>query len=186
MSDNYDGKYKNFMFMAGWRDTLEGYVADFGIAYAQEALWNLMLAGTLEGQELATEKESIRNFIKGCILPVINKSTKSYNQNKENGKKGGRPSKVDEVDVEEAFRLHDEEHKTWKEVAKVLGVSADTLKKARDAFSEAEKPKNLKRETEKPKNETEKVSEVFCENSNNDTNDSLCRKTEKPKPEFIF
>lgn len=140
MASNYEGKYQNFMFMAGWRDMLEGMEQDFGIEYAKEALWNLMLVGTLEGQEPVTDKQSIIGFVKGCIQPVVKTSTANYNKNKENGIKGGRP-KI-EIDVAEAIRLHDEEKMSWDKVAKNMGVSTEKLRKARQEYGDTKKPKN--------------------------------------------
>ena len=175
MANNYEGKYQNFMFMAGWRDMLEGMEQDFGIDYAKEALWNLMLVGTLEGQEPISDKQSIVGFVKGCIQPVVKTSTANYNKNKENGSKGGRP-KI-EVDVAEAIRLHDEEGLTWKLAAKKLGISEDTLREARKAYAQAEKPKNPEIEPEKledEKMEKPKNPPVFS------NDDKIVRKTEKP------
>ena len=163
------------MFMAGWRDMLEGMEQDFGVEYAKEALWNLMLVGTLEGQEPISDKQSIVGFVKGCIQPVVKTSTANYNKNKENGSKGGRPTK--EVDIEEAIRLHNEEGKTWKEIAKLNSVSTDTLKKYRDAY-EAEKPKNPEIKSEKLEDEKVEKPKNPPVNPNDD---KTVRKTEKPK-----
>ena len=173
MANNYEGKYQNFMFMAGWRDMLEGMKQDFGVEYAQEALWNLMLVGTLEGQEPITDKESIRGFVTGCIQPVIKTSTENYNKNKQNGSKGGRP-KI-EIDVAEAMRLHDEERMNWKAVAKHMGVSEDTLRQARKEY---EKPKNPEIKPEKLEDEKLEKPKNPVVNPSSDNSD---RKTEKPK-----
>lgn len=176
MANNYEGKYQNFMFMAGWRDMLDGMEKDFGIEYAQEALWNLMLVGTLEGQEPITDKQSIIGFVKGCIQPVVKTSTANYNKNKVNGSKGGRP-KI-EIDVAEAIRLHDEEGMTWKNAAKHIGVSEDTLRQARKEYAEAEKLKN-------PEIKPEKLEDEKMEKLKNPlvipSDDKSVRKTEKPK-----
>ena len=172
----YEGKYRNFMFMAGWRDMLEAFAEEVSMDLAKEALWNLMLVGTFdpekqEGeQELTTDKKLVVGFVNGCIEPVIKKSTATYNANRENGMKGGRP-KAD-IDIELAFRLHDEEHMTWRDVAKQLGISTDTLRAAR---REAEKPKNREIETEQEKVEKPKNPEVSS-SSNQESG-----KTEKPK-----
>lgn len=179
MANNYEGKYQNFMFMAGWRDMLEGMEKDFGIGYAQEALWNLMLVGTLEGQEPISDKQSIVGFVKGCIQPVVKTSTANYNKNKENGSKGGRP-KI-EIDVAEAIRLHDEEGMTWKNAAKKMGVSEDKLRNARREYEEAEKPKNPEIEPEKLKDEKMEKPKNPPVNLNDDKS---VRKTEKPKNDF--
>lgn len=170
---SYEGKYKNFVFMAGWRDMLEGFAEDISLEFAQEALWNLMLVGTFDPEKtdeeltLTTDKKMIVGFIEGCVEPVVKKSTANHNVNRENGLKGGRPRK--EVDIALAYKLHDEDGMTWKDVAKELGVSTDVLRAARN---EAEKPKNREIETEqeKPKN-----PEVFS-SSNQESG-----KTEKPK-----
>ena len=31
---SYEGKYKNFVFMAGWRDMLEGFAEDISLEFA--------------------------------------------------------------------------------------------------------------------------------------------------------
>ena len=171
MSENYDGAYQNFVFMAGWRDVLEGFEKEFGAEYAREALWNLMLVGTLEGQEPVTDKQSIRGFVNGCIKPVMKSSNKNYNKNKENGMKGGRPT-ID-VDMELAYKIYAECGR-WKDTAQKLGVSVDKLRAARKEYdkqknseelivSEAEQvyEEDLSRKTEKPKNSEKKPSFYF-------------------------
>lgn len=197
MANNYDGKYKNFMFMAGWRDYLEGLVEDFGMEYAQEALWNLMLIATFnpdkqEGeQELTTTKKSIENFVRGCVEPVVKNSTANHNKNRENGSKGGRPKK--QVDVELAFKLY-KEMKNWEKVAVELDVSVQTLRDARREYEAAKNPKNPKTEginsedfsdknCQKPKN-----PEVFSENSDETNSYTKTQKTQEPIKygEFIF
>lgn len=178
MANNYEGKYQNFMFMAGWRDMLEGMEQDFGIEYAQEALWQLMLVGTLPEQEISTSKQSIAGFLEGCVLPVLKTSTANYNKNKQNGSKGGRP-KI-EIDVAEAMRLHDEERMNWKAVAKQMGVSEDTLRQARKEY---EKPKNSEIKSEKLEDEKlEKPKNPPV----NPIDDNLSRKTEKPKKDLEY
>lgn len=160
MANNYEGKYKGFMFMPGWRDMLEGLQDEVGPELAKEALWQLMLVGTTDwgsDEEIVvdTDKKIIKGFVEGCVLPVIRSSTKTYNTNRENGKKGGRPRK--QVDIDAAIKMHDEEGKTWKEVAKILDIGTDTLKTLRDE-KKAEKPKNLETEkVEKPKNSEDKI-----------------------------
>lgn len=182
MANNYEGKYQNFMFMAGWRDMLEGMAEDVSLEFAQEALWNLMLVSTFvpsdedDKQELTTDKKMIVGFIQGCIEPVVKTSTSKYNKNKNNGIKGGRP-KID-IDVAEAKRLHDEEGMKWKDVAKKMGVSEDTLRVARKEYEEIEKPKN-------PEIKTEKLQAEKVEKPKNPLvsriDDETSRKTEKPK-----
>lgn len=184
MADTYNGKYKNFMFMAGWRDVLEGFEQEFGSDYAREALWNLMLVGTLEGQEVTSNKPSIKGFVEGCISPVVKNSAKNYNKNRENGLKGGRP-KI-EIDMGRAYELYNG-GMTWTKVAKELGVSVDKLRAARKEC-ESEKPKNRKIETEKPDptiRKTEKPEqEFFVEEVKNPLNDKKGGKTEKPKNSY--
>ena len=138
-------EYENFVFMGGWREALEGFEKDFGEEYAREVLWNLMLAGTNDDPK--TDKKSILGFINGCLTPVIDKAKERHSQNQKNGGKGGRPKK--DVDIEKAIQLHDMERKTWGEVAKILDVSVDTLKTARDHYAEALIAAE-KRKTEKP------------------------------------
>jgi hypothetical protein len=197
MANNYDGKYRNFMFMAGWRDYLEGLVEDFGMEYAQEALWNLMLVATFdpdkqEGeQELTTTKKSIENFVRGCVEPVVKNSTANHNKNRENGSKGGRPKK--QVDVELAFELY-KEMKNWEKVAAKMEVSVQTLRDARREYEAAKNPKNPETEginsedfsdknCQKPKN-----PEVFGENGDETNSYTKTQKTQEPIKygEFIF
>lgn len=197
MANNYDGKYRNFMFMAGWRDYLEGLVEDFGMEYAQEALWNLMLVATFdpdkqEGeQELTTTKKSIENFVRGCVEPVVKNSTANHNKNRENGSKGGRPKK--QVDVELAFELY-KEMKNWEKVAAKMDISAQRLRDARREYEAAKNPKNPEIERinsedfsdkncQKPKN-----PEVFSENGDETNSCTKTQKTQEPIKygEFIF
>ena len=197
MANNYDGKYKNFIFMAGWRDYLEGLVEDFGMEYAQEALWNLMLVATFdpdkqEGeQQLTTTKKSIENFVRGCVEPVIKSSTANHNKNRENGAKGGRPKK--EVDVEWALKRY-KELKNWEKVAAEMNISPQKLRTARNEYANAKNPKNPENKeinsenfsdenSQKPKN-----PEVFSEN---DDETNLCTKTQKTQEpiqygKFVF
>lgn len=197
MADSYNGKYQRFYFMPGWRDTLEGMAEDFGIEYAQEALWNLMLQASFdpnkqEGvQEYTTTKRSIIGFVEGCVTPVVNNTIKNYNTNKENGSKGGRPKK--EVDVEWALERY-KELKNWEKVAAELGVSAQKLRNARNEYDAAKNPKNPETEginsevfgdenRQKPKN-----PEVFSENSDETKSCTKTQKTQEPirYGEFVF
>lgn len=162
MADNYTGAYDNFVFMAGWRDMLEGFVEEVGMDMAKEALWNIMLLGTTkreEGQEIVieTDKKIIRGFLEGCVLPVLNSTSKNYTNSQKNGQKGGRPQK--EVDVPKAIKMHDENKMSWKAVASELGVDEKTLKKARDKYAETEKRKNQEEIPVSPV-EPEKVNPV--------------------------
>ena len=197
MANNYDGKYRNFMFMAGWRDYLEGLVEDFGMEYAQEALWNLMLVATFdpdkqEGeQELTTTKKSIENFVRGCVEPVVKNSTANHNKNRENGSKGGRPKK--QVDVELAFELY-KEMKNWEKVAAKMDISAQRLRDARREYEAAKNPKNpetegINSEDFSDKNcQKLKNPEVFSENGDETKSYTKTQKTQEPIKygEFIF
>lgn len=183
MANNYEGKYQNFMFMAGWRDMLEGMEQDFGIEYAKEALWNLMLVGTLEGQEPITDKQSIIGFVKGCIQPVVKTSTANYNKNKENGSKGGRPKK--EVNVEWALERY-KELKNWEKVAAEMHVSPQKLRDARREYEAAKNPKNpeieqINSEEFSDKNRQKlKNPEVFSENGDETKIVTKTQKTQEP------
>ena len=66
---NQNTNYTNFVFYGSWRETLEGFRDDFGEDYANEALWNLMLAAT--GGELETDKKSIIGFVRGACMPNV-------------------------------------------------------------------------------------------------------------------
>ena len=173
--------------MPGWRDTLEGMAEDFGIEYAQEALWNLMLVASFdpekqEGEpQLTTDKRSIIGFVKGCVAPVVNKSTENYNKNKENGSKGGRPKK--DVDVEWALERY-KELKNWEKVANEMNVSPQKLRDARKEYEAAKNPKNPEIEEinsenfcdenrQKPKN-----PEFFVENNDEAKTDTKTQKTQ--------
>lgn len=186
MADNYNGLYQRFTFMPGWRDMLEGMAEDFGLEYAQEALWNLMLVATFDStkqegeQQLTTNKKSIIGFVQGCVEPVVNNTIKNYNKNKENGSKGGRPKK--HVDVEWAFERY-KELKNWEKVAAEMGVSPQTLRDARREYELAKNPKNPKINSEefsdknrqKPKN-----PEVFSENGGETKIITKTQKTQDP------
>lgn len=118
----------NFIFLDGWKSTLKGFEKEFGKEYAEEALWNIMLAAT--GEEIETTKPSIVEFIQGVVLPVVEHSRNKYNERVEFGKTGGRPSV--EIDLDRAQKLHDEGW-TWKAIAKELGCSVEKLRLARKA-----------------------------------------------------
>ncbi len=197
MADSYNGKYQRFYFMPGWRDALEGMAEDFGIEYAQEALWNLMLQASFdpskqEGiQEYTTTKKSIIGFVEGCVTPVVNNTIKNYNTNKENGSKGGRPKK--EVDVEWALERY-KELKNWEKVAAEMEVSPQKLRNARKEYEAAKNPKNPETEginsevfsdenRQKPKN-----PEVFSENSDETNSCTKTQKTQEPIQygKFVF
>lgn len=189
MADNYNGLYKRFYFMPGWRDALEGMAEDFGIEYAQEALWNLMLVASFnpekqEGEpQLTTDKKSIIGFIKGCVTPVVNKSTENYNKNKENGSKGGRPKK--EVDVEWALERY-KELRNWEKVAAEMHVSPQKLRDARREYEAAKNPKNpeieqINSEEFSDKNRQKlKNPEVFSENGDETKIVTKTQKTQEP------
>lgn len=189
MADNYSGKYKNFMFMAGWRDYLEGLAEDFGMEHAQEALWNLMLAATFdpnkqEGeQELTTTKKSIESFVRGCVEPIIKNSTANHNKNKENGSKGGRPKK--EVNVVWALERY-KELKNWEKVAAEMHISPQTLRDARREYEAAKNPKNpeieqINSEECSDKNcQKLKNPEIFSENGDETKINTKTQKTQEP------
>ena len=118
--------YDTFVFYGTWRETLEGFREDFGDEYAQEALWNLMLAAT--GGDLETNKKSIIGFISGSVMPNIKAAKDRYATAVENGKRGGRP-KVELI--EEEVMEKKAELKTWKAVAQFYGITEQTLSNKR-------------------------------------------------------
>lgn len=63
--------YESFIFFGGWRDTLEGVEKELGKEYAQELLWNIMIAGTTG--EIKSDDPFIFGYIKGTILPLLSK-----------------------------------------------------------------------------------------------------------------
>lgn len=121
------GNYDNFVFYGSWRESLEGFREDFGDEYAVWALWNLMTAAT--GGDIETDKKSIINWISGSCMPNIKAAKERYTFSIENGKKGGRPSKIKEEDNNKIFELK-KEGKTQLEIANLLGVSQSTIKRS--------------------------------------------------------
>lgn len=116
-------KYDNFVFYGSWRESLEGFREEFGDDYAKEALWNLMLAAT--AGDIETERKSIIGFISGAVMPNVNKAKDRYAAAVENGKKGGRPKKIDE---NKALELK-QKGMTNKQVAEALGCSVSSIEK---------------------------------------------------------
>lgn len=96
------------------------------------------------------------NAIVGQMLASIKSAKKRYEQSVENGKKGGRPKIW--IDRKTAERLY-LELGTWEKVAFELGVSTDTLGRARSKWREMD--------TAKPQNPNDNV------NDNENVNDSL-------------
>lgn len=134
-----DSNYETFVFYGSWRESLEGFKEDFGEEYAKEVLWNLMTVGTTG--EIETDKKSIIGFLAGSIIPNINKAKDRYAAARENGKKGGRPTK--EIDLQKAKELRDS-GMSYEKIGKELGVSKDTIRNKLKDFSE--KAKNLEKE----------------------------------------
>ena len=116
-------EYDNFVFYGSWRESLEGFREEFGDDYAKEALWNLMLVAT--AGDIETERKSIIGFINGAVMPNVNKAKDRYAAAVENGKKGGRPKKIDE---NKALELK-QKGMTNKQVAEVLGCSVSSIEK---------------------------------------------------------
>lgn len=131
--------YSNFVFYGSWRDTLEGFRADFGDDYAKEALWNLMLAAT--GNDIETTKRSIIGWIQGACLPNIAAAQIRY----EKAKNGGRPNI--ELDKEDCL-LQKARLGTWKAVAEYYDIDEKTLRRIRNSWEEDGTGKTGK--TEKP------------------------------------
>ena len=116
-------KYDNFVFYGSWRESLEGFREEFGDDYAKEALWNLMLVAT--AGDIETERKSIIGFINGAVMPNVNKAKDRYAAAVENGKKGGRPKKIDDDRVLELKK----QGMTNKQVAEALGCSISSIEK---------------------------------------------------------
>ena len=116
-------EYDNFVFYGSWRESLEGFREEFGDDYAKEALWNLMLVAT--AGDIETERKSIIGFINGAVMPNVNKAKDRYAAAIENGKKGGRPKKIDDDRVLELKK----QGMTNKQVAEALGCSISSIEK---------------------------------------------------------
>ena len=116
-------EYDNFVFYGSWRESLEGFREEFGDDYAKEALWNLMLVAT--AGDIETERKSIIGFINGAVMPNVNKAKDRYAAAVENGKKGGRPKKIDDDRVLELKK----QGMTNKQVAEALGCSISSIEK---------------------------------------------------------
>lgn len=113
-------EYKNFVFYGSWRTLLKGFDKET----AKELLYQIMLVGT--GTELETDNEMIRGIVEGAVKPNIKASQQRYEKAVEGGKKGGR--KKIELPMEEIQELL-ESGRTQKEVAKLYGVSAETIRR---------------------------------------------------------
>lgn len=153
-----EGNYETFVFYGSWRETLEGFKEDFGADYAKEALWNLMTLAT--AGDIETEKKSIIGFITGCVMPNIDAAKKRYDAAVENGKKGGRPKKIDE---EEVIKLKGQGMKN-REIAEKLGCSESSIEKINAKTRKNQK--NLEKEIEEEKEkEIEEEKEIEKRNS---------------------
>ena len=145
--------YQNFVFYGSWREVLDGFAEDFGMDYAREALWNLMTCAT--AGDVDTTKKTILGFVNGCCMPNITAAQNRYAKAVENGKKGGRPKKIDDIQI----ALLKEQGHTNKEIADLLGCSVSSVEKAN-----RKNRKNLEKEIDKDKdididNELEKEKE---------------------------
>lgn len=118
------------------------------------------------------------------IKEGIDRAAERFDRSVENGKKGGRPSKW--IEREEAERLY-EQYGNWKDVAEVLGVDEDTLRKARYAWkAEGKNKPSAKPEEDRP---LVKWEEVTDENGNTKiikheyrrSRSGSTEETEKPK-----
>lgn len=79
-------------------------------------------------KELPPEEDSLAYIIFNMAKPSINSAQKRYDTAVENGKKGGRPKKVEETEI---FSLIDEGF-SKKEVAEKLGITTKTVNRALD------------------------------------------------------
>ena len=153
-------EYDNFVFYGSWRETLEGFLEDFGEEYAKEALWNLMTCAT--AGDIQTDKKSIIGFVNGCCMPNVDAAKDRYAAAVKNGKKGGRPViQLDEAEV----MAKKKELGTWKKVAAYFNVSEQTLKTKRNEWENVKNPKNLDIDKDIEK-EKEKEKEKDVDNHN--------------------
>lgn len=121
--------YENFMFMGGWRDTLEGMKVSFGEDYAKDVLWNIMTVAT--AGDTTTEDPFTLQYIRGSVMPAIDSAKGKYAGYTDNGKKGGAKSK--EIDMYEIERMR-EEDLSWSYIASYISstctkISSEGLRK---------------------------------------------------------
>ena len=155
------GKFDNFVFYGSWREALEGLKNEFGIEYARETLWEMMLLGTAGDME--TTKASIRGIVDGMCRDNIIAARKRYEKTKENGAKGGRPRKAEPLVVAELLQ----EGKTKQEIAEELNCSVRTVERAiADSGATKLSDKTTDRQNLDIEIESEKEceSELECEN----------------------
>jgi hypothetical protein len=118
--------YNNFVFYGSWREVLEGFREDFGMEYAQETLWNLMLMAT--AGDIETDKKSIINFVRGACMPNIEAAQDRYEKSQLNGQKGGRPKLLSDLDDVTIATLR-KEGRTAVQIGQLLGVSEKTVRR---------------------------------------------------------
>ena len=172
-----EGNYETFVFYGSWRETLEGFKEDFGADYAKEALWNLMTLAT--AGDIETEKKSIIGFITGCVMPNIDAAKKRYDAAVENGKKGGRPKKIDE---EEVIKLKGQGMKN-REIAEKLGCSESSIEKINAKTRKNQK--NLEKEIEEEKEIEKRNSLISLSGKSATLEDSKMSKVKYLYPKSI-
>ena len=104
---------------------MEGLQDEFGVEYARETLWEIMLMGT--AGEMETSKKSIRGIVDGMCRENILAARRKYEKTKVDGTKGGRPRKAEPLVVAEML----ENGKTKQEIAQELDCSVRTVERAK-------------------------------------------------------
>ena len=107
--------YDSFVFCGSWMETILGDEEEFGTEYAKEKVWNLILEAT--GVGMRTDKQSIRGWINGSAMTLVNSSKGKFEASYDKGKKGGRPQQDVDMEFVAAKR---EEGKSWQWIASYL------------------------------------------------------------------
>lgn len=133
----------SFIFYRGFADTIK-------LAPPEDRLQLYeYLCGCALGDLKIEDIPYPHNLTISSMLASVEASRQRYEKAVENGKKGGRPRIW--IDRVEAEKLH-EELGSWKQVAEKLGVSEETLSRARAAWHHSdEKAQKEKPKQEKPK-----------------------------------
>lgn len=183
-------EYQNFVFYGSMRESIDALPEELG----NKLLRAIMNYGT-DGE--IDRSDAIIYSLMCSIMPNINKAKERYTAAVENGKKGGRPQKVNREQVKQLLN----EGKTVTEIAKECGCSTSTIYEIKKGFPETQKPKTYldidkdididkDNDTDKEK-DTDNEREIYTdiEKENNRERDTLSSpqmvnfvELEKPKP----
>lgn len=111
----------------GWLDYILSCEQEIGPEYAAKLTKAILCA--IFGRNYKTDSKMINSYIEGTVLPLSIAAQKRYIGSKENGKKGGAPSLLDENDNLEIAQMRKQKI-TQKAIAQHFGVSEDTIRRS--------------------------------------------------------